>query len=88
MARRSAEFHSYRAAQNRHQQWGAMREFQRRIRIALEEHQMLPGDPLRVYNTDGTPAASPTAHEEAVPNPSDPTAAKPNELNPFTAEGM
>ncbi len=31
------------------QQWAAMRETQRRIRLALEEHGMLPGDPMRVY---------------------------------------
>ena len=70
------------------QQWGAMREFQRRVRIALEEHHMLPGDPLRVYSTDGTQAASPAAHEEPAPKSSDPTAAKPNQVNPFTGEGM
>src|ERR1035437_4647841 len=33
------------------QQYGAMREFQRRVRIALEEHHMLPGDPNRVFNS-------------------------------------
>jgi small-conductance mechanosensitive channel len=32
------------------QQWAAMRETQRRIRLALEEHGMLPGDPMRVYS--------------------------------------
>ena len=32
------------------QQWAAQRETQRRIRLALEEHGMLPGDPMRVYN--------------------------------------
>jgi len=34
------------------QQWAAMRETQRRIRLALEEHGMLPGDPMRVYRKD------------------------------------
>ncbi len=33
------------------QQYGPMREFQRRVRIALEENHMLPGDPNRVFNS-------------------------------------
>ena len=33
------------------QQYGPMREFQRRVRLALEEHHMLPGDPMRVFTT-------------------------------------
>ena len=33
------------------QQWDALRETQRRVRIALAENNMLPGDPLRVFNT-------------------------------------
>ena len=31
-------------------QHGPVREFRRRVRIALEENHLLPGDPLRVYN--------------------------------------
>lgn len=31
------------------QQYGVVRDFQRRVRLALEEHHLLPGDPLRVY---------------------------------------
>jgi len=69
------------------QQWAALRETQRTIRIALEEHSILPGDPLRVFNlgegsipatggSPGPPAATP-----------DPTAARPRETNPFTGEG-
>jgi moderate conductance mechanosensitive channel len=71
------------------QQWAAMRETQRRIRIALEEHHMLPGDPLRVYNT-GSPETSATPPEGPAPavKQPDPTAAKPNQINPFTGEGM
>jgi len=67
-----------------------MREFQRRVRIALSEHHMLPGDPLRVYNTNATSshAAAPRPEEEPVPKSSDPTAAKPIQVNPFTGEGM
>lgn len=71
------------------QQWAAMRELQRRIRIALAEHHMLPGDPNRVYNTIASNGASSTRqpeHEE--PKAADPTTAKPNQINPLTGEGM
>jgi small-conductance mechanosensitive channel len=71
------------------QQWAAMRETQRRIRIALDEHKILPGDPLRVFNHEGSAiAAAPGPREEPAAAPPDPTAAKPNEINPFTGEGM
>ena len=32
-------------------QFGPMREFQRRVRLALQEHDLLPGDPYRIFNT-------------------------------------
>jgi moderate conductance mechanosensitive channel len=73
------------------QQWAAMRETQRRIRIALYEHHMLPGDPLRVYSSAPPETISATAShpaEEPIPAKPDPTAAKPNQINPFTGEGM
>jgi moderate conductance mechanosensitive channel len=64
------------------QQWAAERETRRRIRIALEENHMLPGDPMRVFGMQGAAALAgePAAHEAKAP---DPTAAKPNEINPF-----
>ena len=66
------------------QQWAAQRETQRRIRIALQEHDLLPGDPLRVFGTHGR---APALQEEPKPaievKPADATAAKPNEINPF-----
>lgn len=66
------------------QQWAAMRETQRRIRLALEEHHLLPGDPLRVFGSHGAGVLSPgTAAEGAAKKSPDPTAAKPNEINPF-----
>ena len=74
------------------QQYGPMREFQRRVRIALEEHQMLPGDPMRVFNTFGGPAGdagsvvAPVAEHQAAPPAKDPTTIKPHETNPFTGE--
>jgi small conductance mechanosensitive channel len=70
------------------QQWAAMRETQRRIRIALSEHHMLPGDPLRVFGTHAAPGVAVQA-AQTVPagaQAPDPTAAKPNEVNPFSAE--
>jgi moderate conductance mechanosensitive channel len=68
------------------QQWAAMRETQRRIRIALAEHGMLPGDPLRVYGANAGLIGNPAS--EAKTLGADPTTAKPNEVNPFTGEGM
>jgi small-conductance mechanosensitive channel len=63
-------------------QFEAMREMQRRIRLALEEHNLLPGSPYRVLSGPG-PAREAA---EAAKAP-DPTMAKPNETNPFTGEG-
>jgi moderate conductance mechanosensitive channel len=63
-------------------QFEAMREMQRRIRLALEEHGMLPGSPYRVLSGS---SASPSREAEAAKTP-DPTTAKPNESNPFTGE--
>ncbi len=69
------------------QQWGAQRELQRRVRLALMEHGMLPGDPNRVYNT-AAPSTTTGAHlalEQQAK--ADPTTLKPQETNPFTGEG-
>jgi moderate conductance mechanosensitive channel len=72
-------------------QYGPMREFQRRVRLALEQNHLLPGDPLRVFNAfEGSrqaATASPAEHEPAAPKPPDPTTLKPQESNPFTGEG-
>lgn len=66
------------------QQWPAMRETQRRIRLALEEHHLLPGDPLRVFGAHGPGALiDPAQLEAGAAKAPDPTAAKPNEVNPF-----
>lgn len=67
------------------QQWAAQRETQRRIRLALEKHGMLPGDPMRVYHQSGSRPA--TALEESATAKSDPTAIKAQETNPLTGEG-
>lgn len=71
------------------QQWAALRETQRRIRIALDKAGILPGDPMRVFNRSGGAVTETVAGghplAEAKPGP-DPTAAKPHETNPFTGE--
>jgi small-conductance mechanosensitive channel len=65
-------------------QFEAMREMQRRIRLALEEHNLLPGSPYRVLS--GTGQAGTAAREGEAVKAADPTTAKPNETNPFTGE--
>jgi small conductance mechanosensitive channel len=68
-------------------QYGPMREFQRRVRLALEENHLLPGDPLRVYGIGGIGSSTSPQHpEEATPRPIDPTTIKPQETNPFSSE--
>lgn len=65
-------------------QYGPMREFQRRVRLALEEHHLLPGDPLRVY---GSAAAAQRPQRDAGGQRSpDPTTIKPQESNPFSGK--
>ena len=63
-------------------QFEAMREIQRRIRLALEEHNLLPGSPYRVLS-----GPVPTREGAETAKAPDPTTAKPNETNPFTGEG-
>ncbi|HTV83076.1 MAG TPA: mechanosensitive ion channel family protein [Acidobacteriaceae bacterium] len=70
------------------QQWAAMRETQRRIRLSLEEHGLLPGDPLRVYNRNGPAPVPADAGETASGAKVDPTSLPASEVNPFTGEGM
>jgi len=66
------------------QQYAPMREFQRRVRLALEERHILPGDPLRVYGAQGAAAAARQEPEHAPAQ--DPTTLKPQETNPFSGE--
>ncbi|MGD0729727.1 MAG: mechanosensitive ion channel family protein [Terracidiphilus sp.] len=69
------------------QQYGPVREFRHRVRLALEEHHMLPGDPNRVFNLSGAIAASPGSKSEPEAAPAhDPTLLKPQSSNPFTGE--
>jgi hypothetical protein len=74
------------------QQWAAERETRRRIRLALEEHGMLPGDPNRIYNKESAQHAAlgvqgRTQEGEHETEKPDPTTAKSTEVNPFTGEG-
>src|SRR5580692_7210678 len=55
------------------QQYGPVREFQRRVRIALEENHMLPGDPNRVFNSFVDRMGGP--HSAAPMTATEPTAA-------------
>ncbi|MGA7340674.1 MAG: mechanosensitive ion channel family protein [Terracidiphilus sp.] len=83
------------------QQYGPVREFQRRVRLALEENHLLPGDPLRVFSAFagsgnaaesagarplGNPLEAEAAAREAEHAAPDPTTLKPQETNPFSGE--
>lgn len=63
-------------------QYAPVREFKRRVRLALEENKLLPGDPYRVY-TGGTYARTAVAQSAAGGPKPDPTTVKPQESNPF-----
>ncbi len=68
------------------QQYAPVREFRRRVRLALEENHMLPGDPYRVYTgVSGPSSRRGTSSEPPEPPARDPTTIKPQESNPFSA---
>jgi moderate conductance mechanosensitive channel len=66
-------------------QYGPMREFRRQVRLALEEHHMLPGDPNRIFSTfvEDTRRGKPA--EEPAPAP-DPTTLKPHDGSIFSSD--
>ncbi len=68
------------------QQYAPVREFRRRVRLALEEQGLLPGNPYRVFNSflDAGAAGRNQTAAEAASKP-DPTAAQPHQGNPFSA---
>lgn len=70
------------------QQYGLVREFQRRVRLALEENHLLPGDPNRVFQhrEDADAAGSSRLTSEAQTPVRDATTIKPQESNPFSGE--
>lgn len=65
------------------QQYAPVREFKRRVRLALEENHMLPGDPYRVYTGGDNPGRAPGAEGAPAEPKHDPTTIKPQEANPF-----
>jgi small conductance mechanosensitive channel len=69
------------------QQYAPVREFRRRVRLALEEQALLPGDPNRVFNTflDTVARGGNQPSVESAPK-HDPTTLKPREGNPFSGE--
>ena len=69
------------------QQAAAVRETQKRVRIALEENGILPGDPLRVATLhEANPAPADAIIQPQLAQATDTTAATPRETNPFTGE--
>jgi moderate conductance mechanosensitive channel len=64
-------------------QYDALREMQKRIRLALEENNLLPGSPFRIIGGHGP--TLPGERPKAAETP-DPTTNKPNETNPFSGE--
>ena len=67
------------------QQFAPRRELQRKVRLALELHHLLPGDPLRVFTSNGPMAVKAAQPNRPVETPTaDPTAAPAKVLNPFT----
>jgi moderate conductance mechanosensitive channel len=68
-------------------QYGPIREFRRRVRLALEEQNMLPGNPCHVISNfqRRTQGAEKVATQVSAPE-QDPTTLKPLESNPFSGE--
>jgi len=68
-------------------QYGPIREFRRRVRLALEEHNMLPGNPYHVISSFREKAQPGDTVAAQMSTPvQDPTTLKPPESNPFSAE--
>jgi moderate conductance mechanosensitive channel len=68
-------------------QYGPVREFRRQVRLALEKHNMLPGDPNRVFSTFvETDRARPNRKAPEAESAPDPTTLKPHDGSPFGGE--
>jgi small-conductance mechanosensitive channel len=78
-------------------QYGPIREFRRRVRIALEEQEMLPGDPNRIFRVFSGEPGSQNQLPESTGDPTvkestekthhiDPTAIPATTHDPFTAQ--
>ncbi|MGA2888737.1 MAG: mechanosensitive ion channel family protein [Terracidiphilus sp.] len=69
------------------EQYAPVREFRRRVRLALEQNHLLPGDPNRVFNTFMDKVASGGNRQATEAAPAhDPTTLKPQEANLFGGE--
>jgi len=69
------------------QQAPAVREIQKRVRLALDKNGIPPGDPLRPIEPGSRGGATSGDTGSEIRSPAaDPTAAKPRETNPFTGE--
>jgi small conductance mechanosensitive channel len=68
-------------------QYAPVREFRRRVRLALEENHLLPGDPNRVFQTFAGKSTSKPSQSapEAAPE-RDPTLLKPQDGSPFSSQ--
>lgn len=69
-------------------QYGPLREFRRRVRLALEQNHLLPGDPFRVFSDFDNAKSITGARTNAAAAQAavDPTTLHAQELNPFTGE--
>ena len=68
-------------------QYGPVRGFRRRVRLALEEHHMLPGDPNRIFNTFvSTETPLPGRRAEEPASAPDPTTLKPHDGSLFSSD--
>ena len=67
------------------QQYGPVREFRRQVRLALEQHHLLPGDPNRIFSTfvETPTRRKPTEEREPAP---DPTTLKPHDGSLFNSD--
>jgi len=68
------------------QQYAPVREFRRRVRLALEEHHLLPGDSNRVFNAFSGEAVVRRAGKSSENAAHDPTTLKPQESSLFGGE--
>ncbi len=66
-------------------QYAPVREFRRRVRLALEQHHLLPGDPYRVFNEFADRGGRVQQPEQAAPI-HDPTQTKTQAGSPFSGQ--
>jgi moderate conductance mechanosensitive channel len=68
-------------------QYGPVREFRRQVRLALEKHNLLPGDPNRIFSTFvETDRARPSRTTPETAAEPDPTTHKPHDGSLFSSD--